>query len=206
MQRYLIPAQAVRVEQKVRRSLFICYIEHCPNREAADAFIHRIAEKHGDANHNCWACIAGSPSDPTGYGMNDDGEPRGCAGKPMFNVLLHSGIGEICAVVSRYFGGIKLGTGGMARAYSSSVQLGLELLQTITKIHYTPVTLVLPYELLKTVEHLIQTEHGNITNREYGGDVRLQLEIPQDAEKDFAEKLQEAGQGRIRYTLQPLPS
>lgn len=199
MQRYRIPAHSIRVEQQVKRSLFICHIEHCLNRAAANAFIRNIAEKHKDANHNCWACVAGSPTDAAGYGSNDDGEPKGCAGKPIFNVLNHSGIGEICAVVSRYFGGIKLGTGGMARAYSSSVQLALEDLPTFEKIHYTTVTLVLPYELLKTVEHLIMAENGKIQDTKYGSDIRITLFIPQHVEEAFSHKIREASQGRIRY-------
>ncbi len=198
MSSYLIPATPVIVEQKVKRSLFICYIEHCPTRKDADIFIRKIAEKHADANHNCWACVAGSPGDPSGYGMNDDGEPRGCAGKPMFNVLQHSGVGEICAVVSRYFGGIKLGTGGMARAYSSTVQLAMDELKTTTKIHYTGLSLSLPYSLLKTVEHLIAAENGKITNIEYAIDITITVDIPQDAEAQFEERLREAGQGGIQ--------
>lgn len=200
MSNYLIPAKPVIVEQKVKRSLFICYIEHCPTREDADNFIQRIAEKHADANHNCWACVAGAPNDANGYGMSDDGEPRGCAGKPMFNVLQHSGVGEICAVVSRYFGGIKLGTGGMARAYSSSVQLAMDELETITKIHYSRLALTLPYNFLKTVEHHISAENGIIIDTEYGVDINILVDIPQDADKDFAQRIREAGQGGIQVT------
>jgi uncharacterized YigZ family protein len=201
MKSYFIPSGSIRVEQNVKRSLFICYIEHCTTPAEADEFIRRISEKHKDANHNCWARIAGSPLDPAGYGMNDDGEPRGCAGKPMFNVLHHSGIGEICVVVSRYFGGIKLGTGGMARAYSSTVQLAMGELQTKEKIHYSLISLILPYNLAKTVEHLVKAENGIITDSDYGVDIKLRLEIPQDAEEDFHKKILEAGQGTILYTL-----
>ena len=83
-----IPAESICIEQQVKRSLFHCSIAHCPDREAAESFIRGIALQHKDANHNCWAMIAGPPDEPQGYGMSDDGEPRGCAGKPMFNVLL----------------------------------------------------------------------------------------------------------------------
>ncbi len=201
MKSYFIPIDSVRVEQNVKRSLFICYIEHCTSPAEADAFIRRISEKHKDANHNCWARIAGTPTDPAGYGMNDDGEPRGCAGKPMFNVLQHSGIGEICAVVSRYFGGIKLGTGGMARAYSSTVQLAMEELTIKEKIYYSRISLVLPYNLAKTVEYLVLAENGRITDSEYGVDIKIQLEIPEEKTEDFHTKIRDAGQGSILYTL-----
>lgn len=197
MSSYSIPAAPVVVEQIVKRSQFICSIEHCPTKADADAFIRRISTKHPDANHNCWACVAGSPSDPTGYGMSDDGEPRGCAGKPMFNVLHHSGIGEICAVVSRYFGGIKLGTGGMARAYSSSVQLAMEELVTTLKIDYVRMELVLPYALLKTTEHQIAEVEGKIVASDYGADIRLVSEIPMNLEEAFLERIREASQGKI---------
>lgn len=196
---YLIPSQPIRVEQSVKKSLFICYIEHCPDRDTANNFIRTISEKHKDANHNCWAFVAGAPTDTSGYGMSDDGEPKGCAGKPMFNVLQHSGIGEICAVVSRYFGGIKLGTGGMARAYSSSVQIALEALKTIEKIHYTRVNLHLTYDLLKTAEHIIKVENGIIEDTQYGADIFISVNIPQDREEIFSQKITEASQGRIGY-------
>jgi len=199
MSSYSIPAAPVVVEQIVKRSQFICYLEHCPTKSDADAFIRRINEKHPDANHNCWACVAGNPGDPAGYGMSDDGEPRGCAGKPMFNVLHHSGIGEICAVVSRYFGGIKLGTGGMARAYSSSVQLAMDELVTTVKIHYTTVFLTLPYALLKTTEHLLDEVGGKIVTTDYGADIQLIAEVPVDSEELFRERVREASQGTILY-------
>lgn len=199
MSSYSIPAAPVRVEQTVKRSQFICYIEHCPTKADAEAFIRRINEKHPDANHNCWACVAGDPGDPSGYGMGDDGEPRGCAGKPMFTVLHHSGIGEICAVVSRYFGGIKLGTGGMARAYSSSVQLAMTELITAVKIHYVRTALTLPYALLKTTEHLIAEVKGTIVNSEYGADIQLLTDIPEDVVDIFLERIREASQGTIVF-------
>ncbi|WP_136795500.1 YigZ family protein [Desulfosediminicola ganghwensis] len=199
MKPYSIPAAPVVVEQIVKRSQFICYIEHCPTKADADAFIRRINEKHPDANHNCWACVAGNPGDPAGYGMSDDGEPRGCAGKPMFNVLHHSGIGEICAVVSRYFGGIKLGTGGMARAYSSSVQLAMDQLDTRVKINYAKISLTLPYSLLKTTEHLISEVEGTVADAEYAADIQLIAEIPESMEELFQERIREASQGTILY-------
>lgn len=143
--------------------------------------------------------IAGSPDDPKGYGMNDDGEPRGCAGKPMFTVLQHSGIGEIAVVVSRWFGGIKLGTGGMARAYSSSVQHGLAALAVTEKIHYTPVTLALPYDLLQTVNHTIDRLNGRIANQAYRELVLVDVDVPCRREEEFKKELEEKGQGRISY-------
>lgn len=199
MQNYLIPAGSLQVEQQVKRSLFLCSIEHCHNREAAESFIRRIALEHKEANHNCWAMIAGSPDDPQGYGMSDDGEPRGCAGKPMFNVLQHSGIGEIAVVVSRWFGGIKLGTGGMARAYSSSVQLGLTALATRHKVHYAPLTLTMPYEFLQTVEYLLRQVEGRITEQTYSESIQIKIEVPLNTTEKFIREIEEKSQGKIHY-------
>jgi len=196
---YLIPAESICIEQQVKRSLFHCSIAHCPDREAAESFIRCIAQQHKDANHNCWAMVAGPPDEPQGYGMSDDGEPRGCAGKPMFNVLQHAGIGEIAVVVSRWFGGIKLGTGGMARAYSSSVQLGLAALTAVQKIHYTSLTLTLPYEDLQAVEYLLRQVEGKMTGQNYNELIRLELEVPMGKHDNFLQEITEKSQGRVHY-------
>lgn len=176
----MIPASDHQTEQVVKRSQFICHVKHCCGRKAAHSFISAIQERHNDANHNCWAYIAGKPGDPSLWGMNDDGEPKGCAGKPMFNVLQHSGIGEICVVVTRYFGGIKLGTGGMARAYSSTVQQALQTLATETKHHFENVTLELPYNLQKTIEKILLEEKSVIQTTDYGSLVTISVNIRAD--------------------------
>lgn len=200
MQNYLIPARATLVEQQVQKSRFLCHIEHCPDRQAGENFVRRIALLHRDAHHNCWAMIAGPPHDPLGYGMSDDGEPRGCAGKPMFNVLQHADIGEIGVVVSRYFGGIKLGTGGMARAYSSSVQLGLAALSTRQRIHYSTFACSVPYDSQQLLLYLLRQADGRIRTTDYGEQVHLELEVPQSQERDFLASLESQAQGRIRYS------
>lgn len=197
MAEYTIPSGNIAVEIRVKRSLFICSLAHCRNRAEAESFIREISAKHHDANHNCWAFAAGEPDDPTCWGMNDDGEPKGCAGKPMFNVLHHSGIGEVCAVVSRYFGGIKLGTGGMARAYSTAVQTALEQVETTLKIDYTSVQLLLPYSHLKTVQHLLDKSGGAIRDVEYGENIRMTADIPQSTVQQFLEQLNNSTHGAV---------
>lgn len=192
---YRIPAGNITTEQYVKRSQFICHLAHTVNREEAMSFIRRISEQHSAANHNCWAFIAGPPDDASCWGMNDDGEPKGCAGKPMFNVLNHSGAGEICAVVTRYFGGIKLGTGGMSRAYSSTVQLALEKMQFQTKVHYVSMELTFPYSLQKSVEHFVGIAQGNISQTEYATEVCMAVDIPMQHRAALEARLQEIGQG-----------
>ena len=189
MKSYKIPKDEQTTEQTVKRSQFICSLRHCSDRNKADQFIRDRERIHPGANHNCWAYIAGAPEDPCNWAMSDDGEPKGCAGKPMFNVLQHSGIGEICVVISRYFGGIKLGTGGMARAYSSTVQQALEQLETTTKYHYQPITLELPYPLLKSIEKILTAQNAVITATNYEHAITLSVNIREDTAPETFEKL-----------------
>ena len=126
----LAPEDLHRCEEIVRRSRFIVSLAHTPTPEAAKSFIERIKQEFPDATHNCWAYAAGAPGQTSKVGYSDDGEPHGTAGRPMLTMLLHGGVGELSAVVPRYFGGIKLGTGGLVRAYQGMVKLGLETLPT----------------------------------------------------------------------------
>src|SRR6185437_606076 len=96
--------------------------------DEAQLLVRELDVEFSDATHNCWAYVAGPPGSTSRVGMSDAGEPHGTAGRPMLTVLLHSGVGEIAAVVTRYYGGTKLGTGGLVKAYGGSVQLALESL------------------------------------------------------------------------------
>lgn len=128
--RYPIPAQRHRVEEEIKRSRFITTLAYTPTVEVARAFINEVGAELSDANHNCWAYIVGPPGTTSQVGMSDDGEPHGTAGRPMLTVLLHSGVGDICCVVTRYFGGTLLGKGGLVKAYSGGIQLALSELPT----------------------------------------------------------------------------
>lgn len=119
--RYNVPNLAAgeihRAEETIHRSRFIVTMARVSSPEEAKAFIDSIRAEHDQATHNCWAYVAGEPGSTAQIGASDDGEPKGTAGRPMLTVLLHCGVGEIAAVVTRYFGGILLGTGGLVRAY-----------------------------------------------------------------------------------------
>ena len=106
----LAPGQIHRAEETIHRSRFIVTIARVTSPEEAKAFIEEVRTEHAQATHNCWAFVAGSPGSTAHVGASDDGEPKGTAGRPMLTVLLHCGVGEIAAVVTRYFGGILLGT------------------------------------------------------------------------------------------------
>lgn len=134
MAEYLIPKSAVVFEEEIKKSRFITYLQHTEGLEQAKAFWAEIKVQHPNARHHCWAAVAGKPTDSQQLGFSDDGEPAGTAGKPMLSALQGSQVGEISAVVVRYYGGILLGTGGLVRAYGNGVQQALKLLETERKV------------------------------------------------------------------------
>ena len=138
-QPYLIPIDRVIFEEEIKKSLFITHIAHTPTIEIAKAFVDEIKTQHASARHNCWGFVAGRPEDSLLWGFSDDGEPSGTAGKPILAQLSGSGIGEMTAVVTRYSGGIKLGTGGLVKAYGGGVQQALKQVQTIEKKNHHPI-------------------------------------------------------------------
>lgn len=123
-------AQWQTTEIEVEKSQFVTWLCHAPDVDAFSALLEAARATHPNASHHCTAYIAGPPGEQTRIGFSDDGEPGGTAGRPMYQVLQGSQLGEIGCVVIRYFGGIKLGTGGLARAYAQAVSHALESLPT----------------------------------------------------------------------------
>ncbi len=197
--RYQIPAASISVEQEVKRSRFIATIGRAPDKTRADAFIRLVRSTYPDANHHCWAYVAGDPFETVQMGMSDDGEPQGTAGKPMLNILQHSKIGEIVAVVTRYFGGIKLGTGGLVRAYSSSVQLALQKLPLTEYVALASAQIILIYPLEDRIRRLLKKMKICITEVDYGEDVILTIDLPENLAMELEEQLgnQTMGQAKL---------
>ena len=167
MQPYLIPAASVTISEEIKKSRFITLLAHtCGVNEAKD-FIQQVKQQHPTARHHCWAFVAGTPTDSQQLGFSDDGEPSGTAGKPILAQLMGSGIGEITAVVVRYYGGIKLGTGGLVRAYGSGVQQALKQIEVKYKVPQVEYTLQCDYAQLAMVEILLQYFDGQIFQSEY---------------------------------------
>lgn len=197
MNAYLIPAESVVVTEEIKKSRFITYLEHTDGVVEAKNFIQIIKHKYPDARHHCWAYVAGRPDDCQQLGFSDDGEPTGTAGKPMITQFLASHIGEITVVVVRYFGGIKLGTGGLVRAYGNSVQQALGLLNTQQKVLQKYYFIYCEYTHIKMVEQLIQQSSGQILVREYSENVILEISLPANAEQKFADKLRNLSRGAL---------
>ena len=193
--RYPIPARVHRVEETIQRSRFITTAAHAPDADAAHAFIEHVREEFPDATHNCWAFVAGAPGSTTHIGMSDDGEPHGTAGKPMLTTLLHSGLGEIVAVCTRYYGGVKLGTGGLGRAYSGGVKLVLESLPTEEKVERVTVDVIVGYPDVDALQRLVAEMEVLVEAEEYGADVRYRCGVPAPALEAFRRALADATSG-----------
>jgi len=187
---YQIPAARHQVELIIKNSRFLTTIAHTPDKASADAFIQEMRIEHPSANHNCWAFVAGKPDDSCLWGCSDDGEPKGTAGRPMLNVLSHSGLGEISVVVTRYFGGIKLGTGGLVRAYSQAVREGLESLPLATVIPKSPLRLSADFAMTGQLEHLLSQYDVQVIQRDWQEQLLIEGEIELTRLEEFQEALQ----------------
>ena len=132
--RYPVPAGVHRVETEVRRSRFVATLAPVATVDEAHAFVRAMNDEFADATHNCWAFVVGPPGSTARIGMSDAGEPRGTAGRPMLTALLHGGVGDVAAVVTRWYGGTKLGTGGLARAYAGAVVEALAALPRAERV------------------------------------------------------------------------
>lgn len=196
-QPYLIPAQGVVFEEEIKKSRFITYLAHTPTVEAAKAFVQQIKEKHHDARHNCWAFVAGRPEDSMKWGFSDDGEPSGTAGKPILAQLTGSGVGEITAVVTRYYGGIRLGTGGLVKAYGGGVQQALTVLQTKEKITTSELTVSCAYNQLSLVETLMAEYDAQQIDAVYADGVILTIVLDRRQVNTFCAKLTNRSGGQV---------
>ena len=177
-ERYPVPDGRHRVEDEVRRSRFITTVSRARTREEAEAFIDAMRGEFPDATHNCWAFVAGPPGSTTAVGMSDDGEPHGTAGRPMLEALLHSGVGEVVAVVTRYFGGVKLGKGGLGRAYAGGVTHALERMPTIARIERRSLRVVCDYAARDPLLRLAHELEADLVTEDYGADVTLAFQVP----------------------------
>ncbi len=195
-ERYPIPAGIHRVEEEILRSRFITTVGPAATTEEARAFIDSVRAEFADASHNCWAYVVGVPGSTGQIGLSDDGEPHGTAGRPMLTVLLHSGVGDIVAVVTRYFGGTLLGKGGLVKAYSGGVQLALQSLPTVPYVPVRELLVVLDYAMVTPFQRLYPAYEVTIVEQDFAADVTLHLRLPEDQLEGFSAALTELTQGR----------
>ena len=198
MDSWRIPAESATFVEEIKKSRFITLLAHTNGVEAAKAFVESVRAEHPDARHHCVAWVAGRPDDSQQLGFSDDGERADRPGNPILAQLMGSGIGEITAVVVRYYGGILLGTGGLVKAYGGGVQQALNLLTTQVKTPLTEYTLSCEYGQLAGVEALVGQYAGQIVTSDYQAAVQLRVALPQAKVADFSARLADFSRGSLQ--------
>ncbi|NVJ60091.1 MAG: YigZ family protein [Gammaproteobacteria bacterium] len=181
--------KSIEVEEVIKGSRFITRFARVDTVDRAKGFLKDLREQEPTATHHCWAYIVGDPHSTTLIGCSDDGEPAGTAGKPMLNVLQHSGIGDIIAVCTRFYGGTKLGTGGLARAYGGGVKLALEQVNTEEKINTTDLSIEAAYDCAKDLEHLLGQYSATTNDTVYSEQVTYSITLPAEYKQELTEHL-----------------
>lgn len=174
---YPVPLEPCEVVTEVKKSRFIARAARAEDRGQAMQLLEQAKLDYPDARHHCWAYLLGDPSGACSASMSDDGEPGGTAGKPILNVLQHKGIGDVMVVVIRYFGGIKLGAGGLVRAYSAAAQSAMEQLLVLQREPETQATLLVAFAQEQLVRHWLQQRDGQIVDISYATQVSLTISL-----------------------------
>ena len=180
---------------KEKGSKFLSFAIPVTTVEEVKVILDEYRKKFYDARHVCYAYMLGA--ERADFRANDDGEPSGTAGKPMLAQLMGSGVGEIAAVVVRYYGGILLGTGGLVKAYGNGVQQALKILPTRTQVPKSEYHLVCDYAQLAMVEALLLQVDGQILQADYGAEIGLILLLPTLNAESIADKLRDVSRGAL---------
>lgn len=192
----LVPAGEVRAEIVVDKSRFIAAAAPAFSVEEARAYIQKIKAEYPDASHHVPVFLIGRGSGVTAH-CSDDGEPSGTAGRPALAVLQGSGLGDVVVVVTRYFGGIKLGTGGLVRAYGDAVREVLKGMPKAEKVLTHQVMFSIPYSFLERVRLMVQRYKGMLENEEFGADIVITARFRDEFLGEFIKELSELSRGQI---------
>ena len=194
MTEYLVPAGSGRGEYTEKRSRFIGRIWPVESEQAALEHLAAVRKEHYDARHNCFAYII-RESGTVRYG--DDGEPQGTAGQPILAVLSGAGLTDVCCTVTRYFGGVLLGTGGLVRAYTAAAKAALEDAGVSRMAQWQQLRIPCPYPLFERVKRLLEQHEAVLEDTDYGADVTLRALVRADRASDFREALREMSAGAV---------
>ncbi|HEY9528087.1 MAG TPA: YigZ family protein [Anaerolineales bacterium] len=194
---YAIPLREIRREQMVVNSRFIATLAPVFSIEEARVFIARIRKEFADASHNVPVYIIGGGNTVTEY-FSDDGEPSGTAGKPVLAVLRGSGLGDVTVVVTRYFGGTLLGTGGLVKAYTESTQMVVHALERGRRIPVYVALVAIPYNFLERIRLMVSRQNGEVLEEDFAGDITLTMQFPVDSFDAFQAELRELSAGKLR--------
>lgn len=180
---YDIPAAEAMAEIEIKKSRFIAHACRIGDRQDGMDWLARLKADYPNARHHCWAYLLGNPASAASAGMGDDGEPSGTAGKPILNVLQHKGVGDIMIVVVRYFGGIKLGAGGLTRAYGQAAQAVMDALPIEKHQPMVETNVRCDFAQEQGIRHWLSQHGGQVLEVEYGQVVRMRVQLlEQDAE------------------------
>lgn len=194
MNEYLVPAGAGEAEFTEKRSRFLGHVFPVETEEEARACIEQVKKRHHDARHNCW-CFRLKENGAERY--SDDGEPQGTAGQPMLGVFQKEGVWNVCCVVTRYFGGILLGAGGLVRAYTQSAKDALDAAGIAQIRRWTRGAVVCPYALFERVKLEAERAGGVLEEITYTDAVRLHLLLPEGGAETFSARITELTAGSV---------
>jgi uncharacterized YigZ family protein len=192
-ERYLTVGREGVYESEIKRSRFLCALAPAESEQAAQAFVQRIRKQHPGAGHNCFAYVIGA--DGRVHRASDDGEPGGTAGTPMLQVLLRREVRDVVAVVTRYYGGIQLGAGGLVRAYGGAVSAALDELGTVERYKLALLTVVVDHQRAGKLENDLRVAGRAVHQVRYGTDVTIELGVPQEELAGFRAWLADATAG-----------
>jgi uncharacterized YigZ family protein len=190
---YLIPAKSYQSEIKVKGSRFIASIIPVTSKEEAEEEYNILRKKYYNATHNCFAWRISENL----WRYSDDGEPSGTAGKPILQAIEGAGLYEILCVVTRYYGGTKLGTGGLIRAYGEAAQKAINEIQKKIKTHFNYVNLKFEYSFENFVRRTISEYKSNIVTSDYSDNIKMEIAVPQSLSAQFAKVVKEKSNSEI---------
>ncbi|WP_394209671.1 YigZ family protein [Psychrobacter piscatorii] len=187
--------RAVTARLEIKKSEFIAYAYPVTSREEAMFHVEQLREQYPDARHFCWGYIIGDPDNTTSAGFDDDGEPSGTAGRPILNVLQHKSIGNVIIVVVRYFGGIKLGAGGLTRAYAGAAQTAVDEMTLNPYVPMAKIQILAEFATEAQCRYMIESLGGHIDDVAYSKQVTLTATLAEADIDSLKERL--AMDGRV---------
>lgn len=204
---YTILAAAVECSTEEKNSEFLTFLHPVTSREDAMEHITYYRQEYPDANHVCWAYVVGNTRQPITQSFSDDGEPSGTAGKPMLHVLTEREVGNSLAVVVRYFGGVKLGAGGLVRAYSGAVSAAVNSAELIAVVPKIELIVNVDFAREAKVRHLVNYFEGKILSVDYSLQVSLHISLDETSANEFRQQLinETAGEAMISTPAELLP-
>lgn len=183
---YPVPAEYLERETEVKKSRFIARVAPVSSRDEVKIWLEQAHRDHPDARHICWAYQIGRPGSAAEAAMNDDGEPSGTAGKPILNVIQHKDMGDVLVMVIRYFGGIKLGAGGLVRAYAGAAESVLAAVDRVVQQPMVPADVTMGFADEQPLRHWCEVHGAELGAVEYGARVAARVMIPEHLADEFA--------------------